>query len=173
MRVRLKVDGEEACQFEVWEDKVPNIAALFREKLPVKSTLQHGKLIGDMVFFVTPFIAPWENMYLTQDVGRMRREATGHSAGAVCFYGPRQQLCVVYGDDTAEEPLKISYIGEIVEGHLKMKLVAPNAGCSRAPSSRWNWPDACAGRGMSRRPRPAARATGRPAGRPVCVFRRT
>jgi hypothetical protein len=123
MHLRLKVAGEEVCIIEVWEDKVPNLTRIFRQKLPLKSVLQHGKLVGDMAFFTTPIVAPWENEYLTEEVGRMRREEKGHVAGAVCFYNPRQQFCVVYGDDVADEPLKISYIGEIIKGELQMKVV--------------------------------------------------
>jgi hypothetical protein len=123
MQLRFKVAGDEVCLIDVWEDKVPNLAAVLREKLPMKSTLQHGKLIGDMVFFSLPIVAPWENMYLTEQVGRMRREETGAATGAVCFYSPRQQFCIVYGDDTADEPLQISYIGEVVKGALEMRLV--------------------------------------------------
>jgi hypothetical protein len=123
MLLSLKVADIEVCVIEVWEEKVPNIARALREKLPLKSTLQHGKLIGDMVFFSLPIVAPWENMYRTEEVGRMRREETGAATGAVCFYSPRQQLCIVYGDDTADEPLKISYIGEVVSGSLEMRLV--------------------------------------------------
>jgi len=123
MQLSLIVDGVDVCRIEVWEDKVPNLAATLREKLPQKSTLQHGKLIGDMVFFTLPIVAPWENMYLTEEVGRMRRKEKGEATGAVCFYSPRQQFCIVYGDDTADEPLQISYIGEVVEGSLQMRLV--------------------------------------------------
>jgi hypothetical protein len=123
MKLRFKVDGVAISTIEVWEDKVPGLAAVLREKLPMQSTLQHGKLIGDMVFFSLPIVAPWENMYRTEEVGAMRRAEKGESTGAVCFYSPRQQFCIVYGDDTADEPLKISYIGEIVEGSLEMKLV--------------------------------------------------
>ncbi|SNQ45815.1 conserved hypothetical protein [Frankia canadensis] len=123
MELRFTVNGVDACRIEVWEDKVPNLAATLREKLPMKSTLQHGKLIGDMVFFTLPVVAAWENMYRTEEVGRMRREETGEATGAVCFYSPRQQFCIVYGDDTADEPLRISYIGEVVKGSLEMRLV--------------------------------------------------
>lgn len=123
MQLSLTVDGKDVCRIEVWEDKVPNLAAILRERLPMQSTLQHGKLIGDMVFFSLPIVAPWENMYRTEEVGRMRRAEKGEATGAVCFYSPRQQLCIVYGDDTADEPLKISYIGEVVKGGLEMKLV--------------------------------------------------
>jgi hypothetical protein len=84
--------------------------------------LQHGKLIGDMVFFTMPIVAPWENKYKTEEVGRMRREKYGYCTGSVCFYSPRQQFCVVYGDDTAEEPLPISYIGEVISGELQLRV---------------------------------------------------
>ena len=47
----------------------------------------------------------------------------GEATGAVCFYNPRQQFCVVYGNDVADENLQISYVGEIVEGFVEMKLV--------------------------------------------------
>lgn len=123
MELSLNVDGVDVCRIEVWEDKVPNLAKTLREKLPMKTTLQHGKLIGDMVFFTLPVVAPWENMYRTEEVGRMRREEKGEATGAVCFYSPRQQFCIVYGDDTADEPLQISYIGEVTEGALQMRLV--------------------------------------------------
>jgi len=123
MRLRLKVAGKEACQIEIWEDKAPVFAQTLRDKLPMKSVLQHGKLVGDMVFFTTPFVSPWENMYLTEDVGKLRRKEKGTASGAVCFYNPRQQFCIVYGDDVADENLKISYVGEIVEGELTMRVV--------------------------------------------------
>jgi hypothetical protein len=122
MHLRLKVSGQEACQIEIWENKAPKLAQILREKLPMKSVLQHGKLVGDMVFFTTPFVSPWENMYLTEEIGRMRRKEKGTPAGAVCFYNPRQQFCIVYGDDVADENLKISYVGEIASGELTMKV---------------------------------------------------
>ncbi|MCB1497022.1 MAG: hypothetical protein KDJ86_14640 [Bauldia sp.] len=123
MRIRLKVAGEEACVMEIWEEKAPLFAATLREKLPIKSTLQHGKLVGDMVFFTTPFVSPWENLLRTEEVGRLRRKETGKATGAVCFYNPRQQFCIVYGDDVADEPLKISYVGEVVEGAVTLRSV--------------------------------------------------
>jgi hypothetical protein len=122
MKLTMKVDGEETCQIEVWEDKVPNLARALREALPTKSILQHGKIVGDMVFFTMPIVAPWENCYLTEEVGAMRLREKGHARGAVCYYNPRQQFCVVYGDDVADEPLKISYIGEVVGGELELAL---------------------------------------------------
>jgi hypothetical protein len=122
MKLNLKIDGEKTCQIEVWEDKVPSLAEALRNALPQKSILQHGKIVGDMVFFTMPIVSPWENCYLTEEVGAMRRREKGYVRGAVCFYNPRQQFCVVYGDDVADEPLKISYIGEVVEGELELAL---------------------------------------------------
>lgn len=123
MELKFIVAGKDVCRITVWEDKVPNLAKTLREQLPMKTTLQHGKLIGDMVFFTLPVVAPWENMYRTEEVGQMRRAEKGEATGAVCFYSPRQQFCIVYGDDTADEPLQISYIGEVVSGALEMRLL--------------------------------------------------
>jgi hypothetical protein len=81
-----------------------------------------SKLLGDLIFFTLPIVAPWENRYLTEDVGRERKAKYGTPAGAVCFYSPRQQFCVVYGDDASDEPLPISYIGEVIEGQLELKV---------------------------------------------------
>ena len=122
MKLKMKVDRKPVCTIEVWEDKVPNLVAVLRETLPQESILQHGKIVGDMVFFTMPIVAPWENSFLTEDVGRMRLAEKGHVRGAVCFYNPRQQFCVVYGDDVADEPLRISYIGEVIEGELELAL---------------------------------------------------
>ena len=123
MRLRLKVAGQEVCLIEVWEDKVPKTAQAIREHLPLKSVLQHGKLVGDLLFFVTPIVGDWENVMLTEEVGKRRRKEKGKVAGAVCFYGPRQQISVAYDEDLADEPLKISYIGEVVEGEMNLKAV--------------------------------------------------
>jgi len=122
MKLTMSVDGKDICLIEVWEDKVPQLAREFREKLPMRTMLQHGKLLGDLIFFTLPIVAPWENQYLTEDVGKERKAKYGSPAGAVCFYSPRQQFCVVYGDDAADEPLPISYIGEVIEGGLALKV---------------------------------------------------
>jgi hypothetical protein len=123
MKLQLRVADEDVCLIEVWEDKVPNFAADLRSKLPLTSVLQHGKIVGDMAFFVTPIVAAWENVHLTEEVGAMRKKELGHVRGAVCFYAPRQMICMVYGEDVADEPLKIDYIGEVIEGELKLELV--------------------------------------------------
>jgi len=122
MRLAIEVEGKEVCKIEVWEDKCPIIAKELREKLPMKTMLQHGKLLGDLIFFTLPIVAPWENKHLTEQVGAERRAKYGSPAGGVCFYSPRQQFCIVYGDDASDEPLPISYIGEVVEGQMQLKV---------------------------------------------------
>lgn len=123
MRLRMKVAGKEVCIVEVWEDKAPKTAKAIREHLPLTSVLQHGKLVGDLIFWVTPIVADWENVMLTEEVGKKRRKEKGKVAGGFCFYGPRQQLSIAYDEDLADEPLKISYIGEVVEGEANLKAV--------------------------------------------------
>ncbi|WP_108257762.1 DUF3830 family protein [Mangrovicoccus ximenensis] len=122
MHLILSIDDADICKIEVWEDKVPQLCQQFREKLPMTSMLQHGKLLGDLIFFTMPIVAPWENKYLTEEVGAERKAKYGSPAGGVCFYSPRQQFCVVYGDEASDEPLPISYIGEVVEGSLELKV---------------------------------------------------
>jgi len=122
MRLIMSVDGVDTCTIQVFEDKVPGITKALREQLPQSSILQHGKIIGEMVFWTMPIVAPWENVMRTEEVGALRRKELGHARGSVCWYNPRQQFCVVYGDDLADEPLRISYIGEVVEGELELAL---------------------------------------------------
>lgn len=122
MRLIMSVDDTDVCVLEIFEDKVPTVAAELRRVLPHRSVMQHGKIIGEMVFWTMPVVAAWENDYLTEEVGRLRTEEVGHPGGAVCFYSPRQQFCVTYGDDLADEPLRISYIGQVVEGATELAL---------------------------------------------------
>ncbi len=117
------VDDAKICAFALFEDKVPETVQQFRRQLPIKSVIQHAKLVGDMLFATLPFVLPWENLYRTEEIGRMRRAEKGTVAGTVCFYSPRQQLCIAYGDDLAVEPLYNSLIGEIVEGGLEVALL--------------------------------------------------
>jgi hypothetical protein len=118
----MSVDKVDTCTIQIFEDKVPWITQELRASLPQDGILQHGKIVGEMVFWTMPIVAPWENVFLTEEVGAMRRAEKGYARGSVCWYNPRQQFCVVYGDDLADEPLKISYIGEVVEGELELAL---------------------------------------------------
>src|SRR5690348_16406811 len=60
MQLRMKVDEKPVCTIEVWEDKVPQLTEVLKHSLPQKSILQHGKIVGDMVFWTMPIVAPWE-----------------------------------------------------------------------------------------------------------------
>ncbi|MDJ0933719.1 hypothetical protein [Breoghania sp.] len=92
MRLAMEVEGKEICKIEVFEDKCPIIAKELREKLPLKTMLQHGKLNGDLIFFTLPIVALWENKYLTGDLGKERKKEKGTTAGIVCFYGLLHRL---------------------------------------------------------------------------------
>ncbi|MCV2394371.1 DUF3830 family protein [Actinotalea sp. M2MS4P-6] len=123
MLVDYIVDDKKICTFEIWDDKVPETAKVFREQLPIRTVLQHAKLVGDQLFATLPFVVPWENLYLTEEIGRMRRAEKGTIVGTVCFYSPRQQLVMTYGEDLAVEPLLNSLIGEVVDGGLELALL--------------------------------------------------
>lgn len=124
MKVALNMFGRDVCVIEIWEDKVPGIAAALNDLLPVASIAQHGKIVGDLLFFSLPIVLPPENAIPLQDICRQRRRDSGSASGAVCFYNPRQQICIYYGDDLADEPFDISYVGEIVKHEQDMKLAA-------------------------------------------------
>jgi hypothetical protein len=121
MEILLRVDGQEICKFEIWDHLVPSIAEAIRASLPCKTIIQHGKIVGDLLFCGVPIVAPPENSFRLQDICWNRRESAGSAEGAICFYNPRQQICMFYGDDLADEPFQISYVGEIVEGGKRLK----------------------------------------------------
>jgi hypothetical protein len=123
MKLNFNVAGEDVCQIEIWEQKVPNLARAIREIVPLQSMLQHGKLVGDLLFFPTPILSSWENVYMPVDFGPQRLKEKGKIAGAVSFYCPRQQISIVYGEDLAAEPLPVSAIGEVIDGHDKLAVV--------------------------------------------------
>ncbi|MGE0797171.1 MAG: cyclophilin-like fold protein [Lautropia sp.] len=122
LKVALNISGREAGVVAIWEDRVPRFAAALRERLPITSIAQHGKIVGDLLFFNLPWVLPAENAAPLQAILRERRQRKGTASGAVCFYHPRQQICIYYSDDQADEPLEISSIGEIVEGEQDMQL---------------------------------------------------
>ena len=122
LKVALEIAGKGVCVVQIWEDKVPRFAAALRERLPVTSVAQHGKIVGDLLFFSLPWVLPAENVAPLQTICRQRRQEKGSASGAVCFYHPRQQICIYYSDDQADEPLDISYIGEIVQGERDMQI---------------------------------------------------
>jgi hypothetical protein len=121
MDIDVLVDDEEICRISLFSDKVPQIEAEIRKRMPIRGLAQHGKLVGQMVFFTVPIVAPWENRFQTEDIPKARGDKGGR--GAVCFYNPRQQICLVYGNDLAAEPLPISYVGEITEGLDRLEVI--------------------------------------------------
>ena len=124
MKVALTMFGRDVCVIEIWEDKVPGIATALGKLLPMSSIAQHGKIVGDLLFFSVPLVLPPENSYPLQDICRRRRREKGSASGAVCFYNPRQQICIYYSDDLADEPFDISYVGEIVGPGQDLQMAA-------------------------------------------------
>lgn len=122
MKVILSMSDRDICTIEIWEDKVPVIAAALRELLPLSSIAQHGKIVGDLLFFSLPVVLPPENALPLQDLCDQRRKSRGSVGGSVCFYNPRQQICIYYGDDLADEPFDVSYIGEVVANEQEMYI---------------------------------------------------
>ena len=127
MKLNFNVEGEDVAILEVWEDKVPALAKKIREALPFSTFLQHGKIAGDLLLMQTKIMAAWENTYYPQDFGPARQKSKGEVRGALSFYGPRQQMSIVYGNDLASEPLPVSSIGEVIEGHDKLELIGTKA----------------------------------------------
>lgn len=131
MKLVLNIAGKDTCTIEVFEDRFPVIAEGLRKVLPVTSIAQHGKIVGDLLYISLPLMMPLENAEPLQDICARRREETGGAGGAVCFYGPRQQICIYYGDDVANEPFELSCIGEVTEGLKDLQLAA--IGCWVSP----------------------------------------
>lgn len=116
MKIRMKVEGEDVCVLEIWEEKVPRVAAAIRRILPFTTTLQHGKLTGDLLLIQTTIVEAWENVWYPENIREGRQAARGKISGAVSFYPPRQQISIIYNDEVPAEPLPVSSIGEVIEG---------------------------------------------------------
>lgn len=124
MKLKLAIREKHVCTINVWADRYPQTARRLTEALPVTTIAQHGKIVGDLLYLGIPVVMPLEKPMLLQDICKERRRQTGSAAGAVCFYGPRQQICIYYGDDVANEPFELSWIGEIEEGLTAIQLAA-------------------------------------------------
>ncbi|WP_029075958.1 hypothetical protein [Kaistia adipata] len=124
MKLILNMDGRDTCTIEIWEDRFPAVAEALRKVLPVTSIAQHGKIVGDLLYFCLPVVMPNEKPLTLTEICRQRRAEKGTAGGSVCFYGPRQQICIYYGDDVSPEPFELSYCGEIIEGNTEMELAA-------------------------------------------------
>ena len=123
MRLAFTLDGEQAAVIEIWEDKVPQLAEKIREALPFTTYLQHGKLTGDLLLMQTKILADWENMFYPEDLAGQVAADNTEIRGAVSYYGPRQQISIMYGNDIPPEPLPVSAIGWVVEGADQLELI--------------------------------------------------
>jgi hypothetical protein len=123
MKIGFNLEGEDIAVIEVWEDKVPQLAAKIREALPFSTYLQHGKLTGDLLLMQTKILADWENMFYPEDLAADADAGSTEVCGVVSYYGPRQQISIMYGNDIPPEPLPVSGIGRVIEGAEKLEMI--------------------------------------------------
>jgi hypothetical protein len=123
MRINMNLDGEDVAVIEIWENLVPELAQKIRAALPFTSYLQHGKLTGDLLLMQTKILADWENIFYPEDLAAQAAAAGTEIRGAVSYYGPRQQISIMYGNDIPPEPLPVSGIGRVVEGADQLELI--------------------------------------------------
>lgn len=119
------VAGETVGVLEIWEDKAPNVSAKIKALLPFVTTLQHGKLTGDLLLMQTPIVEAWENVFYPDEEFIEKRKAVneGDVGMPVSFYPPRQQISILYGPFPME-PLPVSAIGQVIDGHDRIKAIA-------------------------------------------------
>ncbi|WP_116951939.1 hypothetical protein [Jiangella endophytica] len=123
MKINFNLAGEDVAVIEIWGDKVPQLAAAIREALPFATYLQHGKLTGDLLLMQTKILADWENMFYPDDLVEQANAGETDVRGMVSYYGPRQQISIMYGTDIPPEPLPVSGIGRVVEGADQLELI--------------------------------------------------
>jgi hypothetical protein len=125
MKIGFNVAGEDVAVIEVWDDKVPELAAKIRAALPFSTYLQHGKLTGDLLLMQTKILADWENMFYPEDLAAMATDGGEplEASGTVSYYGPRQQISIMYGNDIPPEPLPVSGIGRVIEGAENLEKI--------------------------------------------------
>lgn len=123
MKVRFNLAGEDVAVIEIWEERVPLLAQKIRDALPFATYLQHGKLTGDLLLMQTKILADWENKFYPDDMIEQVTADNTSPRGAVSYYGPRQQISIMYGDDIPPEPLPVSAIGWVIEGMDRLELI--------------------------------------------------
>ena len=123
MKIGFNVEGENVAVIEIWEDKVPLLAQKIRDALPFSTYLQHGKLTGDLLLMQTKILADWENMFYPEDLAAEADGEPLEAAGVVSYYGPRQQISIMYGNDIPPEPLPVSGIGRVIEGAENLEVI--------------------------------------------------
>ena len=127
MKINFNLGGEDVAVIEIWEDRVPELAQKIRDSLPFSSYLQHGKLTGDLLLMQTKFLSDWENIFYPEDLAAEVAAAGTEIRGAVSYYGPRQQISIMYGNDIPPEPLPVSAIGWVVEGADRLEAIGMKA----------------------------------------------
>ena len=123
MKLGFNLDGEDVAVIEIWNEKVPQLAEKIRKALPFSTYLQHGKLTGDLLLMQTKILADWENMFYPEDLVAEAEEGPMEASGTVSYYGPRQQISIMYGNDIPPEPLPVSSIGRVIEGAEKLEMI--------------------------------------------------
>ena len=123
MKLGFNLEGEDIAVIEIWDDKVPQLAEKIKETLPFSTYLQHGKLTGDLLLMQTKILADWENMFYPEDLAADADAGEAELAGTVSYYGPRQQISIMYGNDVPPEPLPVSGIGRVIEGADKLEVI--------------------------------------------------
>ncbi|MDR0432478.1 MAG: DUF3830 family protein [Bifidobacteriaceae bacterium] len=123
MKINFNLGGEDVAVIEVWDHLVPELAKKIRDALPFTSYLQHGKLTGDLLLMQTKILADWENIFYPEDLAAQVQAEGTEIRGAVSYYGPRQQISIMYGNDIPPEPLPVSGIGRVIEGADQLELI--------------------------------------------------
>lgn len=127
MKINFNLGGEDVAVIEIWEDLVPELAQKIRDALPFPTYLQHGKLTGDLLLMQTKILADWENIFYPEDLAEQAAAGNAEVRGAVSYYGPRQQISIMYGNDIPPEPLPVSGIGRVIEGADRLELIGMRA----------------------------------------------
>ncbi|MCL1799637.1 MAG: hypothetical protein FWG23_07885 [Eggerthellaceae bacterium] len=123
MKLGFNVDGKDMAVIEIYDDKVPQLAEKIRAALPFSTYLQHGKLTGDLLLMQTKILADWENMFYPEDLAADAEASDLEVSGTVSYYGPRQQISIMYGNDIPPEPLPVSGIGRVIEGAENLEMI--------------------------------------------------
>lgn len=80
------VIGENRTTAVMLENKAPKTCEAIWNALPMKSTVNHAKISGGEIFWMTPLVLDQENQTVKQE------------AGNICYWPDRQMIAVFYDD---------------------------------------------------------------------------
>ena len=80
------VIGENRTTAVMLENKAPKTCEAIWKALPMKSTINHAKIAGSEIFWMTPLILEQENQTVKQE------------AGNIAYWPDRQMICIFYDD---------------------------------------------------------------------------